>query len=180
VDLSKAILPADIEVAGRFYPIHTGHPYWFRFHEVYSQPKKFVTDFAFLYLDEQPEDGRAGVDALLQFFWEPREVPRSLGDDDGVRVLDYGIDAELIYAAILQCYGIDLYEKEWHWHKVRAMIAGLHGTKLNDILWYRSCVPGKNKELGRMKQIWALPERAAPEDKEAEDAFAKQFYGAQF
>jgi hypothetical protein len=179
MDLTKAMLPDAIEVSGSFYPIKTGHPFWFRFHEIYAQDKKFIQDFDFLYVDEKPEDGHAGVDAMLRFFWEPHEIPRSLGDGSTDRVLDYVIDAELIYAAILQCYGVDLFERELHWHKVRAMIAGLSGTKLNDILWYRSCTPGKNRDLARMQQAWALPVAEAPNDA-AREAFNKQFYNAQF
>lgn len=180
MNLSKAILPASVEVAGKDYYIHTGHPYWFRFHEIFEQEKKYVNDFDYLYLGEPPEDKQAGVDALLGFFWTPHELPRATGDDDGARVLDYIIDSDMIYAAILQCYGIDLFEKEWHWHKVRAMISGLHGTKLNEVFWYRSCVPGKNKDLARLKAAWALPVRITGDDAVARDAFSAQFFNAQF
>lgn len=177
MDLTKAVLPDSVLVSGKYFKVRTGHPYWFRFSEICSQERIFAHEFNFIYDGDPPEDGQAGFQALYNFFCEPREVPRSEGDG-GERILDYAVDADLVYAAVLQCYGIDLLEKEWHWHKVRAMIAGVQGTRLNDVLWYRSCDAGKNKELARMKWIWALPERADAESREALDAFNEVFYGA--
>jgi len=178
MDLTKAILPDSVEVSGRFYKIHTGHPYWFRFHSLFSQDVKYVDDFDFLYVDEIPQDKQGGVSALLAFFYEKKEVPR--GDSDGELVLDYDIDSDLIYAGILQCYGVDLFEREIHWHKVRAMISGLRETKLNDIIYYRCSNPGKNRELAKAKAAWALPVKVDAQSEERMKSFSDQFYGAQF
>ena len=161
-------------VSGKSYKIHTGHSYWFRFAQILGQDVKLLSEFAHLYVNDIPEDQQVGVDALCNFYYEAKELPRTEGDT-GERVLDYDLDADLVYAAILQCYGIDLYEKQIHWHKVRAMISGLTGTKLNDIMGYRCAKTGKNKEIERMKRIWALPEKLTPEDKEALDRFNAQF-----
>ncbi|MFA6927098.1 MAG: Gp15 family bacteriophage protein, partial [Bacteroidales bacterium] len=70
---------------------------------------------------------------------------------------------------------VDLFEKELHWHKVRAMISGLHGTMLNEIMSYRCAKDSKNTELMRMKRIWALPEKVSEEEKEKIAAFHAQF-----
>lgn len=174
MDLRKAMLPDSIEVSGSFYRVNTGHSFWFSFDKLLNDRSATVEDFDFLYVDEKPDDRRAGFDALYSFYYEPREVPRK-GFGTADRVLDYEIDSDLIYSAILQCFGIDLYEKQYHWHKVRAMIFGLNGTKLNEIIGYRGCEPGKNKELARMKQIWALPEKMSDEDKAALERFNAQF-----
>ena len=174
MDLTRSFLPDSVMVSGKAYKIHTGHSYWFRFAQILGQDVKLLSEFAHLYVNEVPEDQQAGVDALCDFYYEAKELPRTEGDT-GERVLDYDIDADLVYAAILQCYGVDLYEKQIHWHKVRAMIAGLTGTKLNDIMGYRCAKPGKNKEIERMKRIWALPEKMSAEDKEALDRFNAQF-----
>lgn len=179
MDLTKALLPEAVEVSGSFYKIRTGHCSWFRFAEILGQNGAHLSDLDFLYVDDIPADRKAGLDALYDFYYEKKEVPRAEGDT-GERVLDYAIDADLIYAAILQCYGVDLYDRQLHWHKVRAMIAGLHGTRLDEIMGYRCSKPGKNKELARIKRIWALPEKATKEDKEAVEKMAEVFYGAQF
>lgn len=175
MDFTKALLPETIEVSGKHYQIQTGHSYWFLFSQIMGRDKKYVSDFDYLYTDEKPEDGQVGVDALLAFYYEKKELPRSSGDDDGEIVLDYELDADLIYAALMQCYGVDLFDKQIHWHKVRALIAGLHETKLNEIMGYRCAKPGKNKELSRMKEIWRLPRKLSAEDKEAMERFNAQF-----
>lgn len=178
MDLTKACLPDAIEVSGRFYKIQTGHSYWFRFAQLIKQ-KCYLTDFDHLYLDEKPEDRQAGLTALVGFYHETKVIPRT-EDDDGERVIDYDIDSDLIYSAVLQCYGVDLLEKQLHWHKVRAMLAGIIGTRLNEIIGYRASRDTKNKELQRMKRIWALPIIEKEEDKERLSAFADQFHNAQF
>lgn len=44
-----------------------------------------------------------------------------------------------------------------HWHKIRALIAGLHDTKLSDVIGYR-CYSGKDAELNKMHRAWELPQ----------------------
>lgn len=175
MDLTKSFLPDTVKVSGKYYKIHTGHSYWFRFAKILEQDVKLLSEFAHLYDGDIPEDQQAGVDALYDFYYEKKELPRISGDDGGERVLDYDVDSDLIYSAILQCYGIDLYAKQIHWHKVRAMIAGITNTRLNDIMGYRCAKPGRDKEITRMKQIWALPEKMTEEDKAALERFNAQF-----
>lgn len=167
MNLAKAFLPEAVEVLGKFYKIHTGHSFWFRFSQLLNEDKLFLHDVDFLYDGEIPEDRQAGFDALCKFFYEKKEIPRCEG---GENILDYDIDAELLYAGILQCYGIDLFDEQYHWHKVRAMIVGLHGTKLNEVFGIRSWSDTKNKEAMKLKREWALPEK---ENKEAIDFFDK-------
>lgn len=180
MDLTKATLPEAVEVEGKVFSIHTGHSYWFRFAQIIGGERPLLADFDFLYDGDVPENRQAGVDALVEFYAPKREVPRSNGDDGGERVLDYDIDAELIYAGIMQCYGIDLYDKQMHWHKVRAMLAGLNGTRINDVIGYRAATPGKSRELAKLKAMWALPEKIDTAEQARRDAFAEQFSKAQF
>ena len=179
MDLTKACLPDSVEVSGRLYKIHTGHSYWFRFSQILDQEKKYLHEFDHLYVDEVPEDRQAGVDALAAFFYEKKELPRVDGES-GPNILDYTIDADLLYAGIMQCYGIDLMEKQYHWHIVRALIGGLEGTKLNTIIGYRCAKPGKNKDLARMQRMWALPEKESESRKAELESIESVFYGAQF
>jgi hypothetical protein len=178
MDLTKAALPDSVEVSGRHYRIRTGHSYWFQFARMIEE-RQYLSSFDIFYVRDVPEDRQAGVEALAGFYSEPGILPRSTGEG-GERVLDYAIDADLIYAAIFQCYGVDLFERQIHWHKVRAMIAGLTGTRLNEIISYRTSNPGKDRGLARMKRAWALPEKVSKEDEELLGRFSEQFHNAQF
>lgn len=177
--LSKMILPDGISTGGKLYKIKTGHPYWFRFAELLKKGERRLSVYDFLYESEAPADRNKGFEELFKFFAPERELPRAeKGDDGGETALDYETDAELIYAAFLEQYGIDLFDKEIHWHKVLAMIAGLHSTKLNDIIGYRLYrKPAKgdsyDKDMMRLKRLWRIE---TDEDKEAAER-EKDFFG---
>lgn len=158
MDLTKLRLPESVKVSGSLYRIHTGHPHWFRFAQLIENDQARYGDFDFLYIDEKPNDRKEGFQALFDFYYEKTLLPRADGSESGLRVIDYTIDADFIYGAILQCFHVDLFEKEIHWHKVRAMIHAVKDTKLNDIQYYRSAKDSKDTVLTKMKNAWALPE----------------------
>lgn len=173
MNLAKKKLPDTVEVEGSFYSIHTEHYNWFRFAQLLEDKETTFSDFDYLYKNEKPEDRKKGFEALLNFYYEKKELPRPDTESDSTRVLDYTLDSDFIYSAFLECYGIDLIDTPMHWHKVRALINGIHSTKLNDVMSYRS-YSGKDKELLKLKRIWALPEKDGYSDKDLED-FNKEF-----
>jgi hypothetical protein len=165
-------------VSGRTYHIRTDHYSWFRFAELLKHIGTTYGEFDFLYIeDEKPFNRKEGFEQLMKFFYEKRLLPRpDHSSTDTKEIIDYVLDADLIYSAIMQCYGVDLYDKPIHWHKVRAMINGLVGTKYNDILYYRACkYDSKDKELMKLKRAWALPEVEDPTIKAKREAFNKLF-----
>ena len=171
--LTKLNLPDSVCVSGRFYKVKTGHTYWFRFAEIIDDEDATFDDFDFLFDGDAPEDKKEAFNAFLGFYWKKKEIPRVMGEATSERIIDYSIDADLIYAAIMQCYGIDLCAGEVHWHKVRALIAGLTGTKFNEIMSYRCSKPGKDKTMAKLKRIWALPIKESAENRAARERFNK-------
>ena len=171
--LTKLNLPDSVCVSGRFYKIKTGHTYWFRFAEIIDDEDATFDDFDFLFDGNAPEDKKEAFSALLAFYWEKKEIPRATGEATSERIIDYSIDADLIYAALMQCYGLDLCVGEIHWHKVRALVTGITGTKLNEVMSYRSAKPGKDKTLAKLKRAWALPIKESAENKAARERFNK-------
>ncbi len=170
MDLSKKYLPDTVMVSGKLFEIQTSHFFWFSFAKLLNQDNCTYTDFDFLYKnDDYPTDRAAGFDELIKFYHEEKDLPRFLsGNND--KILDYEIDSDLIYAGILEQYGIDLFDYDIHWHKVRAMMAGLHDTKLSDIIGYR-CYSGTDKSMIKIKQQWDLPQKMS----EAEQTSSARF-----
>lgn len=166
MNLAKLKMPDTVEVSGVLFPIHTGHPWWFRFMQILKEKDATLDSFDYLYKEDIPEDKEAAFQALLNFCWEKKELPRSEGDDGGQRIVDYDVDADLIWSAVLQVYGIDLKDKEIHWHKVRAMLAALPGSRLEEVMGWR-CYTGKDSKLQKLRRQWELPE---PEDKASKAA----------
>ena len=174
MDLTKIKLPDAIEVSGAFFSIHTGHPFWFRFMQLLKEEGTTVYDFDYMFRNDIPADREEAFKALLRFCWEKKEIPRTEGSEGGPRVVDYDIDADLIWSAVLQVYGIDLTEREIHWHKVRAMLAALPGSRLEEVMGYRS-YRGKDSKLLKLQRQWALPEKEDTDAKEALEKFNALF-----
>lgn len=164
MDLTKLTLPSAVEADGRFYEIHTEHPYWIRFSQVIKDKNAVLYDFDFLYKNEIPENRKDGFDSLCSFFYEKKEIPRKDFTSSSNEIpYDYTVDSDLIFSAILSQYGVDISETPVHWHKFRAMLEGLHGTKLNDIISYRLYEPAKKtdsyeKSMLRLKRLWHIPD----------------------
>lgn len=101
------------------------------------------------------------------------------GTSSDVILLDFKIDSDLIYAAFLQQYGVDLIDvPELHWHKFLAMLNGLRGTKLDEVIGYRCYQKQTDKDIDpyeEMREAWAI-ERPLSEEEEAElEAFNAAF-----
>lgn len=170
MNLAKLKMPDTVEVSGVLFPIHTGHPWWFGFFRNIRDKEAKITDFDYMYIGDPPEDRKAGFKALLEFGSPKNLLPRTEGDEAGPRLLDYDIDSDLIWAAVMQCYGVDLFQEEIHWHKVRAMLSSIHGTRLEEIMGYR-CYNGKDVHLQKLRRMWELPEIQEEDDKKNLDEF---------
>ena len=103
-----------------------------------------------LFLEPSPAPTQEVIEALGAFFHEKKEVPRSEGSSD---TLDYDIDADYIYAAFMQGYGIDLMEEGLHWHKFLALWAALpDDTAMSKIIGDRQ-YDGKDKDMCKKKPV---------------------------
>jgi len=151
-------LPDTVEVEGNLYPIKTNFSYWLMFANVIKNPKTTLGELDFLYNGTPPRDRITGFNALYDFYNPIKEIPRPSGGTGKV-LLDYVIDFDLIYSAFMDKYKIDLYDEKTklHWWKFQALLSGLSGTKLNDVMGYRAYT-GKDKDLIKLRNSWALPQ----------------------
>ena len=183
LELKKAVLPETVTVSGKRYRIRTSFKYWLRFLELVEQDDKNPYVFDFLYVDKKPSDRIKGFSALLGFCTPASLLPRLTSSDTSDKVVDYHIDAEYIYAAFYELYGIDLIEADMHWYKFQALFKGLHDTKLNEIIGYRLFTPpnGKKSEYDRdmekLKRAWALPKKDDGKEDAALMRFEALLYG---
>lgn len=163
IDLKKAVLPSAVEVEGILYYVHTSFKYWIRFLELSSDKDATLADFDFMYSDQDniPVDRIAGFKALTDFCNPPQELPRGSSGDE--KAVDYAIDADYIFAAFLEQYGIDIVESDMHWYKFQSLFRGLHDTKLNEIIGYRLWESDGRKpdrytrQMEKLRAAWELP-----------------------
>lgn len=173
IDLKKARLPESVEVDGSLYPINTSFKYFLRFLELLADKETKPEDFDFMYKSKKPQDRESGLIALLQFCNPPQILPRTDKlEDSSEKAVDYIIDADYLFAAFMERYGIDLVESDMHWYKFQALLKGLHDTKLNEIISYRlwENTSGKHdaytRLMEKLKTAWELPQESDEEDED--------------
>lgn len=169
-----------VEADGRMYGVHTSFKYWLRFLEVLADKNTPPDTFDFMYsTDDKPPSRIHGIMALIAFCSPASVLPRTEKERGGGKAVDYEVDADYIYAAFMEQYGIDLVESDMHWYKFQALFKGLHGTKLNDIigwrLWESSGArrDAYTRQMERLRAAWELPEESDEEDEALAEFEAK-------
>ncbi len=172
-------LPETVEVQGEAYSIWTDFRDWIAFEMMLLDDD--VTDLEKLslmlawYKAEIPQDAQAAVDALLTFFNGGSE-PSPGARGDGKRVYDYAQDAELIYAAFRQAYGIDLAKDPLHWWEFRALMSGIpESTRMAAVMGIRAAdtsvmSAAEKKHYTRLQELYALNREQKPQTVAERDA----------
>ena len=179
IELKKRVLPESIEIEGSFYHIQTSFKYWLRFLELLENKEAIPNDFDFMYTNIKPSNREDGLLALIQFAAPHHVLPRFQESEKCGKVVDYKIDADYIYAAFMEQYGIDLITSDIHWYKFQALFRGLHDTKLNEIIGYRlyKHTSGKKdsyvRHMEKLRSAWELPIENDEDDEDLKDFESK-------
>ena len=140
-----------------------------------------------LFFDEIPKDIKKAFECILYFYTKGKSQEKSKKEEkkesgnNRKKIYSYEHDADLIYVAFLDQYGIDLNDIEYlHWFKFKAMFEGLKSNnKICEIMGYRAIDVSKIKDKDEKKRYkklqkeWALPDDRTEEEKERDfaDAF---------
>lgn len=184
-------LPLVLKVADDYYPVATDYRVGIMFEEAVRDPDlsaldKVVTALE-LYFQVRMPDARYAREAMEQILWFYRcgKDPKETGENrnSGERNEDafsYEYDADYIYAAFLQTYGIDLTEKRLHWWQFQALFRALpEDTKIMKIIGYRtmtisSKLPKEQKTFyQKMKRLYRLPCKQKPIDTDLTELLMK-------
>ncbi len=174
IDLTRKVLPNTVTVSGRTFSIYTDFRIWMKF-EISITSRSAGDEIPIGYLFKNDRPTYCDIRDLLAFSRPVRELPRPVrGTASDVVALDFRQDSDLIYAAFLQQYGIDLIDiPELHWHKFLALLHGLRGTKLDEVMGYRCYEKQTNKDVDpyeEMREAWSIePPLTAEEEAELED-----------
>lgn len=131
----------------------------------------------------QIKDFEKAIEDILWFYRCGKELANSKGTNKGTKkqIYNYEFDAEYIYSAFMQQYGIDLQDiKELHWWKFKALFNGLsENTQFVKIMGYRAIDTRKikdkkeKKRYKELQELYALPDMRTEEEKEYD--FAEAF-----
>lgn len=181
-------LPDKLDINGVGYPVYTDFKVWIKAavmlegseRGAYLLPK--LLKLCLMPCNGKPFPEPGGFFAAFLDFYLCGEKPAEAKEKKGKRrpaLFSYEYDAELIYAAFMAQYGIDLRAASLHWWEFKALFDGLCGEhKLCKIMEYRSADLSKIKDnshrayIRRMQRIYALPDNRSEEEKDADIARA--------
>lgn len=149
-------------------PIHSDYRYMVMFEELIRDPdldnnEKFIRSLDLLY-DGPVLDAQSAWDGLLWFYSGGQEkAERESGTDRKFRqVYDFEQDAERIYSAFWQIYGIDLQSAPLHWWSFRALLGNLpESCLMGEIMRIRATDVGKlkgaeRKRIRYLQKVYAI------------------------
>lgn len=180
IDLTRKSLPNTVRVGGRDFSIYTDFRLWMRFEISASKMKRGENiDVSYLFKSDMPE--HCNLSDLFAFSRPKSPLPRSTSHSN-VIVLDYELDADLIYSAFLGQYGIDLVDiEELHWHKFLALIGGLNeSTRLREVMGYRCYEKSTEKDRDiyeDLKHAWEIEPPMSDEEQAKLEEFSRIFGG---
>ena len=181
MNLTKKGLPNVVMIGGSPFSIYTDFRLWLRFEiEVSKMKRGEQIDISYLFKNDRPD--YCDLRELFVFSRPQNELPRSIGGHSNVIILDYELDADLIYSAFLDQYGIDLVDiEELHWHKFLALLNGLNdSTKLREVMGYRCYKKETRKDYdayAELRSAWEIIPPISEEEQAELDEFNKLFGG---
>ena len=177
MNLTERGMPNVVEIGGIPYSIYTDFRIWMKFEIAVSKMKSTDRiDIGYLFKNEKPV--YCSLPELFVFSRPYSPLPRPVSHSN-VITIDYELDADLIYAAFLGQYGIDLMEvRELHWHKFLALLKGINeNTRLREVMGYRCYEKSTDKDrdvYAEMRRAWEI-ERVTVEEQTEIERFSNYF-----
>lgn len=170
MSLLTSSLPHTVMVDGAEYPINTDFRVSIQFEQMMFSRGLNETEALYqamrLYYPSFPPDIPKALEQIFWFYQCGKEENRVLrgGTASRSRVYSFEYDAEYIYAAFLDQYGIDLQDTDLHWWKFQALFHALkEDNQIVKIMGYRAIqitnkMSKEQKEFYRsMKKQYAIP-----------------------
>lgn len=130
-------LPRGVRVGKRFYKLDLDFRAVLRLIDTMARDDLLPDARDYLALKcvmKHPRNVTKTLEAVKQLLF-----PATKKSADKKKVTDFAQDADLIRAAFMQVYRIDLYTEKLHWFKFSALLAGLpEGNRYNDVLGIRA------------------------------------------
>lgn len=153
-------LPTQISVNGKPYRIDLDFRNVFRMLNVLGRSE--LTPAARDYLaikcvmKHPPKNARAALDALKELIF-----PDGRRKEDYKKITDFTQDADLIRAAFMQTYGINLFRDRLHWFEFICLLHGLpDGNRYKDVLSIRARPLPNPTEYNAEERQWLIKAKA--------------------
>lgn len=179
-------LPDKVDICGEMYAVKTDFRTWLRFDALVTEAApnetKVIQIIQMCLADNKTLIGTwiDVIAALFKFYAGGPAAGKGKGKESGSgkrRVYSFTHDAELIYAAFLGQYGIDLQTADLHWWQFLALFRGLCGDhRICEIMNIRDMDLSEIKDkkqkahYAKLQQMYKLPDNRTDEEKESEFA----------
>lgn len=157
-------IPTHVTVSGRRYRIDPDFRNVMRMNEIMTQTD--LTDeardwLALRCMMRHPPRRRSRQIELLKALRELLFCDRR-GASDNKKITDIDQDADLIFAAFYQEYGINLWRDHLSWFEFTALLAGIaEGTRYSDVLTIRARPMPKPTKWNAEERAWLAKAKAA-------------------
>lgn len=172
-------LPEKISIDGIFYAVNTDFRIWIEIGNIISSKElnpfeKTEQILKLSYKDTLPPTLEKSLQGIIEFYRCGKSIDNTSEKcSSDMPVIDFTQDFEMIAAAFLHDYNIDLWYESIHWWKFRALFSALgNDNKIVKIMGYRAVNIGdiQNKEqkkfYRKMKSLYKLKDPRTPEEKE--------------
>lgn len=169
-------LPGSVLIRGKRYEIETDFREWIRFCELTeddSVPVWIKCALMMEWYQEVPKDLEVAIYALGDFLSAKDMYPDRGNEGSGSNkpAFDFDEDAGCIYAAFVECYGIDLQKIPYmHWWKFLSLFHGLpEDTEIKQRMMYRTIDPAEIKDKEERKRVKMIQRKIALHKKKMSD-----------
>lgn len=174
-------IPTSVKINNRRYRIRTDFRNSIQFDQLMQDDEVSDDDklplALNLYYPVIPRDIKKAVKKMLWFYKcgkEKEEIKKSINGKSDKQIFSFEYDAEYIYAAFLDQYGIDLQDiEDLHWWKFKAMFKGLKEDNLiSKIIGYRAIDLSKiedekeREHYRKLQEFYKLPAKINKDEKE--------------
>lgn len=180
IDLTRKDLPNTVEVDGRSYLLNTDFRVWIQFERDMKESYRnggMPFSVAYLFAEEPPQMDIDITAELKAWSNPPKELPRPINGSDAI-ALDLDIDADLIYAAFMEQYHIDLLTADMHWYQFCALLGSVSDkTHLGQVMGYRCYekADGKEDVREKLRRAWEIQPPISAEEQAQIDEFNAYF-----
>ena len=179
--ISPYSLPEGISIDGIFYTVNTDFKIWLEIADIISSKElnifeKAEKTLALCYKDSLPKTFNSAISGMFEFYKCAKEsTNHQTASSHDKPVIDLFYDSDMIAAAFLHDYNIDLFNTSMHWWQFKALLSSLsEDNKIVKVMGYRAINIGdiKDKEqkkfYKKMKSLYKLPDNRSDEEKEIE------------
>ena len=170
-------LPVTVRVDGREHPVRWQYHHMIKVEVALHDPEieeneRLFNAMLIFYGGELPKDIQAAAEGMIAFLRYDKPLNRAQQREakrnkHSPTLFCYDHDDELIFAAFMQHYGINLARTtDMHWYEFRALLSGLDECPFTRIKGWRGTELGKIKNaqerarMGELKELCALPNSA--------------------